>query len=747
MKRLSSVFFVFMIFSSLSNTLQARDFLEFFPETNDTKFVFSEKNGLSANPPSQASTGQEAVPEQQPPKKTFPPKTMVMVEGDRLIIDLDQTRSYDWSVNNQAVCLSQATCEIDSRALGSGNHKLKVTWDNGDVQECSYSRIAIKRKDIDDPTLQKKIQGIIRDDIERVDRSKMFLQVLRGIAYQKFGKKTKALKGFHQIKSSQIIKSLGKTDLALKLNNGTHIWQSSNSKIQLIAGKAQILNGLVLVKIESEQVSQQIKVGDLFFNLPNKSEVVFIYRNDLLQAIPLTQSISVIFSGDNKRPPLAINVGESLNLKNDKLVVRSNHNFNMIRLGKVFFKVNLIREKQKLPLVSENYLAKVFAESSQMSAEDLFLRGFSRRSAKIFRQNLNAKSKSFWQYGANLIILKDWQKLESLYEIRDESIEVDHRRYYEGVSLHLKGDVNGAYRQFKELLWLGDNVLMKQSAQRFIEYYEKDQTFSSQIRILGVNSNNVLGFNDSSEPPQGIEHRASNGITLNGNTAYQLSSDQGFKVYIKADLLYEYWLKAGLSEYGRMEISLGPSLNYTNDQSRVTARPYFGNYLYGSTPYLDRYGLKLIYESAFIGEKTILSYDHSKNLDPNAADESFLDAYTGDIVPSEDRSLQAQLFNILINWSQNWSTDLTLARGDYRFVEAEGDDFISTRFAIQYSKDFSPFSSVLVKPEVAMRQSEDSPANTTSLLLEFYLRTSVTLRYLGQIYYKTQSSSEESLTH
>ena len=661
---------------------------------------------------------------------SVPVERFEVSQGDQLILDMKPSSNEHkirWVLNGRRICRSQS-CNIRTSQLAPGKYKIFLQVSGGGsflgyateirVTASKWSQVS-KTVTIPQSLSRKPIEGSLGESQELLAYSK------DGVAYVEENNRriSTTLDRRFTVPSQRTIRtSVGSRTMIYFPKQfqiyvfGTAKLKNEGSKIQLLEGNFRFTSSpdhsnwlLTLPRSitigSGNGMDSIIKVGENSINItPLRGEAIVTLPKVLIETLPKHYremlNDQVLPSPSDKFATILIHPSQSLWIENKHITVSSNGRIKTIKVLKET-SPHWLKSSGKQPPSNfstplefqkpRSLISLINSKTNEDQAAAFLQLGLLRRS-RLYFERIERQDKTQTNSSQRIIettmIREKWKdSLELIEKFYDSDKENEFISYYHGVILFKLEKTFAAKQQFKKTLWTAKDTEVIKSSQEFIEYIERDKESGFQGEILFVNNNNPLRLADDQETPTPLNHRASLGVEYDLSYVYNMVEDESFAIGLEALMTGDQWIKEGLSELGYVHINFGLKAQVSLENYRIQVKPYLARTNIGSFAGLDHFGIRIETKLLTWDSKPTITYSHSKNLDPAANDESFIDPMTRRFAPSEDRSRQLQTAT-MIGTSGNLTWGLKLERIDFRAEGSNDEDGLGFGGLVKYPVSF-----------------------------------------------------------
>ncbi|SME93768.1 tetratricopeptide repeat protein [Pseudobacteriovorax antillogorgiicola] len=716
----------------------------------------------------------------------IPSQELTLTRGDRLLVEVPISNATDqvrWVVNGKVVC-RQSNCIIRTINWSTGTLPLILQVSNQQSFIEYHTKLKILPSSFNAPNsdVPLPLETKVRSPDRQSQDARLVGFSVKGVAYTSQDIRTveTRLSRRFNIPNDRLLRTSPDAYTIIYSPRQWELQMLGASTVKIGSSDLNIDSGVYRLRVPRGQVSPVFNLNGLSFqSFRGTDTIIHNFKDRTLITVlqgygevkisanhftTMNASFQNLFNRQKSEGIPAdrfiLHGGQSISLANGKLSIAS---ILSLRTIKILKQTNPEWFANDQPSKGKSSLSDNVSFEENVDIPTL-LRGNDRlRSEAYWRLGINQRAQLYWRrllratpqqlYPHQRLVEAqlsrgDWTKAtEALEEFQDQGLENEVMNYYRAVALFFSKQGFAAKQQFKRTLWTAKNPIIVSSSEEFLRFLDKDKSSHFSGKVHYLNNNNPLRFSDSLDLPEGLIHRASQGIELHGEFNWNFTEDEFFAVALAGSITAEQWLQDGLSELGYRHLMLGVNTTVDLTTTRIQVTPYIARSDIGSYPGLDHFGIHLITQFRDWKGQAKFIYDHSKNLDPAANDESFIDPITRLFTESEDRSRQLQKLKGQFRVTDALLLSVGVNLIDFRADSSQDEDGLGYGVDLDYFGAISLNWSWSGKLGFYSETLEARSDQTISLEGSPYYRWSPLLRLSSPIYWRQGNSSEEAQSY
>lgn len=755
------------------------DFLLFSPESQSA-FMYWNKIQQQATPPILEDKHNDIVPVAIP--TSLPNKRFSATVGDQInysIIIQESDDALSWTTNEKEICRG-TQCSIDTKRWKEGRYHIYLQIKNGDsFIDFKFILELLARNHSSIPrSLNVPLTRSIKP--EETSYSKLLIgESVTGFTYlEDDTSKVKVRPGIRfGVNSSSSVRGSASSLTRLFKKEDIEIFTMNKTAIEFESRHITLKQGAIRVIASSKtspwfiHLNDRIKIkaqgNDSLIQHKKDTSLITAIRSSLTIDLPLKSLDTLPMSLKNlllrqkiesnnqgKVIQLTLFPGQSLRITPRSLFIRNIGQINMTRL---------IRKTSSAWLQNKNLPSNKLQTSPLLINQELNQGGNLNKGESHFKIGLIKRARLFFnrQISSQNNLGRAYQRLVESYLVRSKwqhSIEIikkaeSHKvhsltlKYYLAVSEYYMKNIDGSRMIFQDIVWQTpkDSEFHKSATIFLREIRSHDwNIWASTIKFM--NNNNVLHAPSSRELPNQIQHRASLGVIAKLGLRFSLLEEEKSSLQMVTQLNGDFWLNTGLSEIGQRSLETGFKALVKVDNKQYWVTPFLGNVSNGSYPGIDRFGIRIGLNSYDGGWLSQLQYSHSKNLDKDPNDDSFLDPLTGYLNSSEDRSRQIQELLLNSHISKNWKLGSKLMYQTFRYQSSQTEDGLITSLYPEYTKDLSSRLTLKARGTISISSLKDRSGSLFGLDSDVSYQLTAGTKVSTEVGFKQSQSSYEDHT-
>ena len=742
--------FFIAIFSSTAAQSEPFRQLIFTPESQRPHLYFNDGTKTIETKTSEA-TSDENIKLDKAPVEFFE-----LNRGRPLFLKLDNPNpeyKIQWILNGSNLCSSES-CGVNTYPWKKGNYKLilQITMKDRIVEYWTKLRIipstsTSDESPIDIPLIEN------REPQKKSARGEFIGRTIHGTSFiHRSNRNIKTSLGRKfSFPSEGVTINTSTKSLSQIINPGLReILIFNKSSLKFEGDKIKLRSGAARFKVNEEGDSFSIQAGDQEIHVVGGSDV-YIKKTRTKVFINVIEGHPTVIL--NQKHFLSLH--ENLRTLLSRQIVKSEEQETHLQLFPnqgLYFHLDQLKLSSNARIKIENAIKKsspnwVSSEAKQLKhsiesrtksdsiSKKLSVEKFQDRGEAYLQLGLLKRSRQQWkslikQNRSNptgvrrtietFLLRGQWQKALSFTRIFKSNHDTDPLiNYYHGVTLFMLDSNIKSKQQFKRTLWLDASKETRESCQWFLDFIEENENNQLNLAAQFINNNNVLRAASDIDLPSDVKHRSSLGAAFQIGHSLNLSSENNVSLNLVSKLNMEQWSNDGLSDLGYLNLNVGLKTNVRIESMTIAFKPYIGRTNIGSFAGLDHFGVETQLKLNFVKFKPLVSYDHSKNLDPAANDESYIDPITRLWTSTGDRSRQIQLLTTRIQVSDSIRVRFLLEKMDFRAEEANIEDSLGFGLGLSHHKDWSYYWNSQVNGHLLSRNMEarsDQEINLEGLL-------------------------------